>query len=167
MNVCPVCRNVNQRDATACRYCGTTLTPPPPEVVAAPTPHPRRWPWIVGAIAILLVIGVTGVSLLGGGGAQAAGGGAKTLEVGTDSGTALQFEPKTVQAPPNTKVSLTFNNHAALAHNLTFKAPIGAATAQQVEAGKSDTISFTTPGPGTYPFDCTIHPGMEGDLVVK
>lgn len=166
MNVCPVCRNVNQRNATTCRYCGTTLTPPAPEVAAAPAPRRRWWPWIVGAVAILLVIGVTGVSLLGGGGAQAAGG-AKPLEVGTDTGTALQFVPKTVDAPPNTQVSLTFNNHAALAHNLTFKAPINAATAPQVETGKSETITFTTPAPGTYPFDCTIHPGMEGNLVVK
>ena len=166
MNVCPVCRNVNQRDATVCRYCGTTLTPPPPETVAAPVARPRRWPWIVGALALVLVIGVTGFSFLGGGGG-AAGGTAQAIQVGTDTDAALQFAPKSVEAPPKTKIELTFNNRASLAHNLTFQNGIDAKTSDQVPAGTSQTITFTTPDPGTYKFVCTIHPGMEGQLVVK
>lgn len=167
MNVCPVCRNVNQRDATVCRYCGTTLTPPPPETVAAPAARPRRWPWIVGALALVLVIGVTGFSFLGGGGGGAAGGTAQAIQVGTDTDAALQFAPKSVEAPPKTKIELTFNNRASLAHNLTFQNGIDAKTSDQVPAGTSQTITFTTPDPGTYKFVCTIHPGMEGQLVVK
>jgi plastocyanin len=167
MNVCPVCRNVNQRDATACRYCGTTLTPPAPETSAAPAARPRRWPWILGTLALLLVIGVTGFSFLGGGGSGAAAGSAQAIQVGTDAGTALQFAPKSVEASAKTKIALTFNNRATLAHNLTFQNVIGAKTSDQVPAGQSETITFTTPDPGTYTFVCTIHPGMAGQLVVK
>ena len=167
MNICPVCRNVNQRDATMCRFCGTTLTPPPldvPAVVAAP--RRRRWPWITGATALLLVFGLGGLSLFGGG---AAAGGPPPITVGTDPGAALQFEPKTVPAPANTNINLIFNNVATVVHNLKFEpsSPITAATADQVPAGESQTLEFTTPGPGSYKFVCTLHPGMEGQLVVQ
>jgi plastocyanin len=31
----------------------------------------------------------------------------------------------------------------------------------------SQTIEFTAPDPGEYTFVCTLHPGMEGTLVVE
>jgi plastocyanin len=167
MNICPVCRNVNQRDATICRFCGTTLTPPPPDVPApVVVRRRRRWPWITGATALLLVFGLGGLSLFGGGGAAA--GGPPPIVVGTDTGAALQFAPKEVAAPPNTNITLTFNNLATVAHNLHFQGPaITAKTADQVQPNTSESLEFTTPGPGSYQFVCTIHPGMNGQLVVR
>lgn len=165
LNVCPVCRNVNQPDATACRYCGTGLVPPAPPTTSEPRAR-RRWPWVLGGLALLLIAGFAGITLLfTGGGASAAQ--SMSLVVGTDTGTALQFEPKSVQAPANTPVKLTFENRAQVPHNLTFQSGVDAKTAGQVPAGQQETISFTTPAAGTYKFDCTIHPGMEGQLVVK
>jgi plastocyanin len=166
LNVCPICRNVNQDDATMCRYCGTTLTPPSPEPVAQARRR-RRWPWAVGSLALLLVVGLGGLGLLlGGGGAAAAP--AAPVVVGTDTATALQFEPRSVTAPANSQINLTFRNLATLPHNLTFQSgPIDARTQEQLPAGQEETLSFTTPAPGTYPFVCTIHPGMEGQLVVQ
>ena len=50
---------------------------------------------------------------------------------------------------------------------ITFGEPINAATATTVPPGESETIEFTAPDPGEYPFVCTLHPGMEGTLVVE
>ncbi len=164
LNVCPVCRNVNQPDATVCQYCRAALTPPQPAAAEA-APQPRRWRWAAGGVALLLVAGLAGFSFLGGGGGQAAA--ATALAVGTGAGPSLVFEPRSIQAPPNTSVSLTFNNQSTLPHNLTFEQVITAKTAEQLAGGASQTITFTTPGPGTYRFVCTIHPGMDGQLVVQ
>jgi len=166
MNICPVCRNVNQRDATLCRYCGTALTPPPPEDAVQPVARRRRrWPWVTGGLALLLVVGLTGAAFLGGGGAPQTA----ALQVGTDPGAALQFVPNSIEAPPNTPVNLTFVNQATVPHNLAFAPETGitAATSVNVPAGAQETISFQTPAPGTYQFVCTIHPGMEGQLSVQ
>jgi plastocyanin len=172
MNICPVCRNVNSSDATVCRYCQTALTPPAPEPVPGVTitevaaPKPVPWPIIAGAVVALFVIGFGAVSILTSI-TQAAAPAAKPLAVGTGTDANLVFVPNQVDAPPNTAVTLTFTNHAAVPHNLTFQAGVSAQTSPSVGPGTSETLAFTTPGPGTYKFVCTIHPGMEGRLVVK
>lgn len=169
MNTCPVCRNVNQQDATVCRFCGTALTPPPPTPAAPPVRRRTLWPWLAGALALVLVVGVSGFAFFGGGGEQAAGGAAVT--VGTDPGAALLFAPESVSvtAPPETEIQLTFTNQATVPHNLTFTEETGiqARTEEQLPPQQSQTITFAAPPPGTYPFVCTIHPGMDGTLVVQ
>jgi len=35
-----------------------------------------------------------------------------------------------------------------------------------VAPGASETLQFTAPAPGDYPFVCTLHPGMDGVLTV-
>ncbi len=169
MNICPVCRNVNVIDATVCRFCRAALTPPSPpgSVATAPTP-PRRWPWFAGAGALLLVVAISGSVLLGGGGgggaAQAAG---TAIEVGTGTGPSLEFVPETVQAPRETPIVITFVNASTVPHNLTFEGGNYGATDPNVAAGASDTVEFTTPASGALKFVCTLHPGMEGELVVQ
>ncbi len=165
MNICPVCRNVNAPDATVCRFCRAALTPPTP-----PPVRPRRlWPWLTGAagLVVLLVV-VGGLALFGGGGgggaAQAAG---LALEVGTGTGASLEFVPETIQAPAETAVVLTFVNSSTVPHNLTFEGSNLGATDPNVAAGASDTVEFTTPPSGAHKFVCTLHPGMEGELVVQ
>jgi plastocyanin len=64
-------------------------------------------------------------------------------------------------------VSITFENRASVPHNLTFKAPINAATEPVVAPGTSATLEFTAPAPGEYAWACTIHPGMQGKLEVE
>ena len=87
--------------------------------------------------------------------------------VTTDSGAELRFVPAEVVAPPNTPVRLVFRNASTQPHNLTFDAPLAGRTRTIVEAGGSDVIELTTPGPGRYGFGCTIHMGMSGTLDVK
>ncbi len=89
------------------------------------------------------------------------------ITVGTDSGTELLFDPPEVTVPAGASVRLTFNNESTVPHNLTFGDPINAATATIVDPGASETIEFTAPEAGEYTFTCTLHPGMDGTLVVE
>lgn len=163
-NACPVCRNVNELTATMCRFCGTPLTPPQPAVAAAP--RRTRWPLILGAIVVLLLVPIGAVVALSG---NQSGVTATTnvREVGTDEGAALKFDPLQITAPANTEgFQIIFNNRATVPHNLAFEGEINAATNVNIAPGASETITFTTPGPGSYTYVCTIHPGMAGQMVV-
>jgi plastocyanin len=88
------------------------------------------------------------------------------LTIGTKTGAELEFDPDSVKVPTGATVSITFENRATLPHNLTFKAPINAATDPVVAPGTSATIEFTAPAPGVYAWACTIHPVMQGKLEV-
>jgi plastocyanin len=88
------------------------------------------------------------------------------ISVATDAGGALAFDPSQISVPAGAMVRLTFTNRATLPHNLTFGEPINVATATVVDPDASQTIEFMAPGEGTYPFVCTLHPGMKGDLIV-
>ncbi len=90
------------------------------------------------------------------------------ITVGTDTGTANEFDPVEVSVPAGATVRLTFTNESdSVPHNLTFGEPINAATATTVQPGDEETIEFTAPEAGEYTFVCTLHPGMEGTLVVE
>jgi plastocyanin len=88
------------------------------------------------------------------------------ITVGTDEGTELLFDPTEVSVPAGTTVRLTFVNESTVPHNLTFGDPINAATSTIVDPGAEETIEFTAPEAGEYTYVCTLHPGMEGTLVV-
>ena len=96
-----------------------------------------------------------------------AGTPAVEVVVGSASGDGLTFVPDSVTAPPATLVQVRFRNDSNQAHNLTFQAPMSAATRTIVEAGASDVAVFVTPGSGSYAFVCTIHMGMSGTLTVE
>ena len=66
----------------------------------------------------------------------------------------------------HSRVRITFRNESSQPHNLTFPAPISAASMTIVEPGMSATVDLLTPAPGSYPFVCTIHVGMSGTLTV-
>lgn len=89
------------------------------------------------------------------------------VTVGTDDGAELLFVPDEVTVPAGTTVRLTFMNESTVPHNLTFEGPTDAATATIVDPGAEETIEFTAPDPGEYTFVCTLHPGMEGTLLVE
>lgn len=101
--------------------------------------------------------------------AEDAGAGADVVEitVGTDEGSELLFDPTEISVPAGATVRLTFTNESTLPHNLTFEDPINAATETSVDPGQSETIEFTAPEAGEYPYVCTLHPGMEGTLIVE
>jgi glucose/arabinose dehydrogenase/uncharacterized cupredoxin-like copper-binding protein len=89
------------------------------------------------------------------------------ITVGTDEGTELLFDPTEVTVPAGATVRLTFVNESTVPHNLTFGDPINAATATTVAPGDEETIEFVAPEAGEYEYVCTLHPGMDGVLVVE
>jgi plastocyanin len=111
--------------------------------------------------------GATAVPAPGATGSAAAGGEVVEITVGTDEGTELLFDPTEVSVPAGATVRLTFVNESTVPHNLTFGDPINAATSTIVDPGAEETIEFTAPQAGEYTYVCTLHPGMEGTLVVE
>ena len=89
------------------------------------------------------------------------------ITVGTDAGSALTFEPAAVSVPPGAHVTLTFENRSAVPHNLTFGAPINAATSTVVPAGGSESLEFVAPIAGEQMFLCSLHPEMKGSLTIQ
>ncbi len=163
-NGCPVCRNVNELTATACRFCGAALTPPQPIAPKAPAKR-ANWPLRLGGLAALLFVVVLGVVAFSGGDTGAPTT-AFTREIGTDEGAALKFDPQELEVPANQPVKITFHNKATLPHNLAFEGAITDKTEQQVAPGTTQDLEFTTPAVGEYKYVCTLHPGMEGKLKV-
>jgi plastocyanin len=101
------------------------------------------------------------------GSARPAGTPAIELTVSSAAGDALAFVPDSIAAPAGTSVRITFRNMSSQSHNLTFHAPISVGSRTIVDAGASDALVLLTPGPGRYPFVCTIHMDMSGTLVVE
>lgn len=139
---------------------------------------------VQGPDGLLYAVSLTGGAVyrigpadqVGGGGTPAPSGspgasgspatGTEQVTIGTDTGTELLFDPTEATVASGAQVSLTFENRSTVPHNLTFQEPINAATSTTVAAGQSETIEFTAPDPGDYPFVCTLHPGMDGTLTV-
>jgi len=100
-------------------------------------------------------------------GSAAPSGAVTKVTIGTQTGAELGFDPDDVKVPTGATISITFENRSTLPHNLTFKAPINAATDPVVAPGASATLEITAPAPGEYAWACTIHPGMQGKLEVE
>jgi plastocyanin len=88
------------------------------------------------------------------------------LVVVTESGQRA-FEPASTTTESGTTVRLIYRNSSEESHNLTFLSPLSAATATILEPGQEELLEFAAPAAGRYRFVCTIHPGMEGALVVE
>jgi len=91
----------------------------------------------------------------------------RELVIATDGAAELRFVPATISAPARTPIRLTFQNVSTQAHNLMFENTALGGTRTIVEAGGSDAFDLVTPGPGRYPFACTIHMEMSGTLTVE
>lgn len=74
--------------------------------------------------------------------------------------------------PVNQQVTVTLQNNGAAIHNWAVQ-NVRNSQNQAIEtmllpAGQSQTLTFTVPQAGTYPFLCTVHPTeMRGTLVVQ
>ncbi len=125
-------------------------------------------------------------------------GGASTLNVGTP-GDQLAFDPATLRATANAQITVTFKNNAStLQHNWVLAkggddvvakvATEGNAAGQTkgyipddtaniiahtklLDAGQSDSVTFTAPAPGTYTYLCSVpghyQAGMKGTLTTQ
>ena len=74
----------------------------------------------------------------------------------------LQFEPMSVSVARGDVVEWT--NRGSIPHNVTFDR-YPSLSSGTMNGGDTYEIRFTTPG--TYPYRCTFHPGMDGTVTVS
>jgi plastocyanin len=90
------------------------------------------------------------------------GGGGPNPSTATVSATANNtFVPATVTIAPGGTVTWTF----VIEHNVTFGT--NEPTGGDIPNTASGSVSRTFPNAGTYPYDCTLHPGMSGTVNVQ
>ena len=82
----------------------------------------------------------------------------------------LEFDQETLTFPPASEVSLVFENHEALPHNVSIYDEEGGEaifTGEILNTEGEITYEFTTPEAGTYHFQCDVHPAeMQGDVII-
>lgn len=123
----------------------------------------------------LLVVPLLLVAACGGGPGKAAAGSAasgttaagpanaQTVQV--DGTNALTFLPSVVQAKVGS-LAVTFANTGQVPHNLVFDDSALGRT-PTLNGGSKQVLTLTLVKAGTYTFQCTIHPGMTGKVVVS
>ncbi|HEX6441283.1 MAG TPA: cupredoxin family copper-binding protein [Stellaceae bacterium] len=93
----------------------------------------------------------------------AAAGSAGSAEIAIEN---FAFSPETLTVAPGTAV--TWSNHDEEPHNIVNVPGAGqqrAFRSQAVDGGEK--YSFVFNQPGTYSYICSIHPHMQGTVVVK
>jgi len=132
----------------------------------------RLRPLVVGAGASLAIglaacgNGVPPSTSSGGGGGGScpgtAGVSVGTAAVKVSATDALQFSPTSSSAKVGQVIQWT--NTGSVLHNITFD-EAGCLTDASFSPQSTWEIKFTTAG--SYPYHCTIHPGMNGTLTVS
>lgn len=72
------------------------------------------------------------------------------------------FSPGSVTVAPGTRVSFAWNGTSP--HNVVF-APGSGLPSSAIQT--SGSFSITPETPGTWAYECTLHPGMTGTLIVR
>jgi plastocyanin len=73
----------------------------------------------------------------------------------------MTFNPSTLTVPVGTTVKWT--NKASVTHNVTSATAVFSSGA--MDGGATFSFQFNTAG--TYPYTCTLHPGMAGTIIVQ
>ncbi|MGB7750090.1 MAG: cupredoxin domain-containing protein [Candidatus Acidiferrales bacterium] len=112
----------------------------------------------IGLAALLMGLAamLTTVGRVGGAGAQEKAPAAVAVKIDNFS-----FGPATVTVPVGTTVTWTNRDdipHTAVSTDGAFKSKV---------LDTDDTFSFVFSKPGTYPYYCTIHPKMTGQIIVQ
>jgi manganese oxidase len=93
--------------------------------------------------------------------APAASGKSATVEMKN-----IQFNPKTLTVSKGTTV--TWKNSDSVAHDVTKQTGPGPKFQSGTgDIGSGGTFKTTFNDPGTIKYECTVHPGMTGTIVVK
>jgi plastocyanin len=87
----------------------------------------------------------------------------------------IAFDKAELTVPPSTEITVAFSNdEQGVPHTFTVwetKADAGGGEpvvdSGNVAGGAERDVQFESPDSGTWYFNCTIHPAMEGDIVVE
>lgn len=107
-------------------------------------------------LALVLLVGCSSGGSGSTGGTGATGGsssGATVIEKG------IAFDPSTLEVKVGDVV--TFENQDSAPHNVSID---GKELGNQTQG---QSVTWTAEKAGTYPYSCTIHPSMTGEIVVK
>lgn len=72
------------------------------------------------------------------------------------------FNPSSLAVPTGTTVTFTFES---VQHNVVFDTKAGAPA--NIAASSSTSVTRTFTAAGSYPYQCTIHSGMQGAVTVN
>jgi plastocyanin len=127
---------------------------------------------LASTLSVFLAFAVVGIGC-GGGDDNGGGGDGGSKSTTPSSGVSstkpqsvvmknIQFNPKTITVPPGATV--TWTNKDTVAHDVT---------GSDFKSGSSggmtpgDTYSHTFNRTSSFKYRCTVHPGMQGTVVVK
>ena len=102
-----------------------------------------------------------------------AGGGTVAVENGevAISANNLEFDANTIEAPAGTEFTITLTNNESQPHNIAIYSEEGGEeiVIGEVITGPDATTETVVPAlePGTYYFQCDVHPDMNGTVVVE
>jgi plastocyanin len=137
------------------------------------------YPILIGVVLVSTGVGSETEAAAGEEGAPAA---EQQEQQGTASGSdisisaeSLSFSTEEIQMPAREQVTVTLENQDTAPHDFAIYPDEEAATARQgdlftgeeVPAGSERTYEFQSPQTGNYYFLCTIHPTMNGEVVVQ
>ena len=111
--------------------------------------------WLIALAALALGCG--------GDGDEPGGTGPDPADATVRATLANTFSPSQVTVPPNGVVAFRFE---AL-HNVQFDDGNPAGTPSDIPDRASGTVRRTFAAAGTFEYECTIHPGMSGRVVVQ
>jgi len=82
----------------------------------------------------------------------------------------MKFDTDRMTMPAGAKVTIVFNNADSFLHNVSLRAarfdPVAIFRGETI-GKKTIEYTFTTPSqPGTYIFQCDLHPDMYGEFIV-
>jgi len=112
----------------------------------------------ISLLAFLFFAGLSAIVTAGKGNPRSPRPGPASAEVTIDN---FSFGPQSVSISPGTKV--TWKNrddipHTVVSTDLVFKSRV---------LDTDESYSFTFEKPGTYPYFCSVHPKMTGQVIVK
>lgn len=164
--------------STAVAICGALLILVVSTAVSA-LPHVQaRQLALAGGIPVAIVLGVglyiavqPGPPSQAAASGAAAGGGPAASTALIESMVDNKFADTAYTVPANTPITITATNDGQAIHNwhvLGVKDASGKDIATQLlPAGQKETLTFTIATPGTYNFQCDVHPTeMKGTLTV-
>ena len=115
-----------------------------------------------GTVSLTSVVTQSGVTSNGAASLAVAFAAAQPSTATVDATNQNVFTPSTVTVAAGGTVTWSI---ASVTHNVTFRAVTGAPTNISNTASSAASRTFATAG--TFPYDCTIHSGMTGTVVVQ
>ena len=111
-------------------------------------------------LLVVLSLGLAGCSYLMGGGSGGGGDGSGPVQTSTVEMVNTSYQPNEIEVEVGTTV--TWTNEDSFAHTVTSQE----AGFDSGNIGAGEEFSHTFNQTGTFDYTCTIHPSMQGTVVV-